>query len=403
MSDMNKNKDNTPENTATDKGMGAAEQAAAATKSNAAIDAFLAVGKKPKNDPVSGAEAAPESEPVETSSSSPKKVTKAAPEQTSDAVSEAEPERATPDFRRDLVVNDGPKKCGVVAIIGAPNAGKSTLVNQLVGQKVAIISNKAQTTRTRLLGIAIHGNTQFVLADTPGIFTPQRRLDRAMVSAAWEGTEAADAIVLMVDPIKQRRHDLEPLLEILAGRKERKILVINKVDISKKEPMLELAQDLDGKVDFEKIFFVSAKSGDGVGELLELLDGMMPESEWHYPEEQVSDASERLLACEVTREQLYRQLHEELPYASTVRPESYTQRKDGSVEVRQQIVIARPSQKPIVLGKGGSRIKAIGEAARMELSQILGCKVHLFLHVKVDENWDETRELYDEMGLDWVK
>ncbi len=295
------------------------------------------------------------------------------------------------------------QKCGVVAVIGAPNAGKSTLVNQLVGQKVAITSSKAQTTRARMLGIALHDNVQMILVDTPGIFAPRRKLDRAMVSAAWEGAQAADAVLLMVDPIKQRRHELEPLLEALEKRPERKFLVINKVDRAKKEDLLLLAQELSGKVAFEEIYFVSALTGDGVPELKQALADLMPEGPWHYPEVQVSDASERLLATEVTREQLYQQLHEELPYDSAVRPESYTQRPDGSVEIRQQIVIGRESQKPIVLGKGGSKIRSIGEAARKELSEILGVKVHLFLHVKVSQNCDEDKEIYEEMGLDWVR
>ena len=293
--------------------------------------------------------------------------------------------------------------CGVVAVIGAPNAGKSTLVNALVGQKVAITSAKAQTTRARLLGIALEGDTQIILADTPGIFAPRRRLDRAMVSAAWEGAEAADAVVLVVDAVKLRRHELEPLLEALATRPERKLLVLNKVDAAKKETLLELAQDLTGKVAFDEVFYVSALTGDGVAELKHRLAGLMPEGPWHYPEDQVSDASERLLAAEVTREQLYRQLHDELPYDSAVRPESYTVRKDGGIEIRQQIVIGRASQKAIVLGKRGARIKAIGEAARKELSELLGVPVHLFLHVKVDENWAENREIYEEIGLDWVR
>ena len=296
-----------------------------------------------------------------------------------------------------------PTRCGFVAVIGAPNAGKSTLVNALVGQKVAIVSAKAQTTRARLLGIALEGSTQMVLVDTPGIFTPKRRLDRAMVTAAWEGTQAADAVLLVVDPIKQRRHELDPLIEALGHRPERKILVLNKVDIAKKEPLLALAQEFAAKAEFAEIFFVSAQTGDGVPEMKAALAAMMPEGEWAYPEDQVSDATERLLAAEITREQLYRQLHEELPYDAAVRPESYTERKDGSIEIRQQIVIARDSQKPIVLGKRGARIKAIGEAARLELSEMLGAKVHLFLHVKVDEQWAESREIYEEMGLDWVR
>lgn len=303
-------------------------------------------------------------------------------------------------------------RCGMIAVIGAPNAGKSTLVNQLVGQKVAITSAKAQTTRARMLGIALHElagtpgqmiPTQMILVDTPGIFAPRRRLDRAMVSAAWEGAEAADAVVLLVDPIKQRRHELEPLLEALANRPERKILVINKVDRSKKEPMLALAQDLGSKVDFAEIYFVSALTGDGVPELKDALAGMMPEAEWMYPEDQVSNVSERLLATEITREQLYQQLHEELPYDSAVRPEKYEVRADGSIEIHQQIVVARETQRAIVLGKGGSRIKQIGAAARAELSEVLGVPVHLYLHVKQLENWAEDKEIFEEMGLDWVR
>ncbi|MCB2073234.1 MAG: GTPase Era [Novosphingobium sp.] len=293
--------------------------------------------------------------------------------------------------------------CGLIAVIGAPNAGKSTLVNALVGQKVAIVSPKAQTTRARLLGIALQGDAQIILADTPGIFAPKRRLDRAMVSAAWEGAHEADAILLVVDSVKLRRHELTPLLETLKARPERKLLALNKVDASAKEPLLVLAQELTAAADFDEVFFVSALTGDGVPELKTRLAELMPEGPWLYPEDQVSDASERLLACEITREQLYRQLHDELPYDSAVRPESYTHRKDGSIEIRQQIVVARDSQKAIILGKKGARIKAIGEAARQELSELLGTKVHLFLHVKVEEGWSEARDIYEEIGLEWVK
>ena len=307
----------------------------------------------------------------------------------------------------DNQIKGGQTKCGVVAVIGAPNAGKSTLVNQLVGQKVAITSAKAQTTRARMMGIALHPDTdpdtQMILVDTPGIFAPKRRLDRAMVSAAWEGAEAADAVLLMVDPIKQRRHELEPLIEQIAGRPERKILVLNKVDRAKKEPLLALAQELGEKVDFAEIYFVSALTGDGVAEMKAALAALMPEAPWMYPEDQVSDASERLLACEITREQLYKQLHEELPYDSAVRPEKYVERQDGSVEIHQQIVVMRDNQRAIVLGKGGSRIKEIGQAAREELTELLGRKVHLFLHVKTDERWSEDKEMFEEMGLDWVR
>ncbi|MEN9682970.1 MAG: hypothetical protein RLZZ427_721 [Pseudomonadota bacterium] len=298
--------------------------------------------------------------------------------------------------------------CGLVAVLGAPNAGKSTLVNALVGQKVAIVSAKAQTTRARLMGIALDGETQIILADTPGIFAPKRRLDRAMVSAAWEGAQEADAILLVVDGRKKKLDYLTDILASLKDRPERKILVLNKVDEIAKEPLLITAQALAGpddagKAPFDEVFFISALTGDGVPELKARLAALMPEGPWHYPEDQVSDASERLLACEITREQLYRQLHDELPYDSIVRPESYTTRKDGSVEIHQQIVIARDSQKGIVLGKGGSRLKAIGEAARKELAAILGTNVHLFLHVKVDERWEDDKEIYEEIGLDWVR
>lgn len=294
--------------------------------------------------------------------------------------------------------------CGLVAVLGAPNAGKSTLVNALVGQKVAIVSAKAQTTRARLMGIALNGETQIILADTPGLFEPKRRLDRAMVSAAWEGAQEADAIVLVVDGRKKKLDYLEPILGSLRSRPERKLLVLNKVDETAKEPLLVSAQQLAGDGQFDEVFFLSALTGDGVPEFKARLAELMPEGPWHYPEDQVSDASERLLACEITREQLYRQLHDELPYDSAVRPESYTQRRDGSVEIHQQIVIARDSQKGIVLGKGGAKLKAIGEAARKELAELLGCKVHLFLHVKVEEGWaDSNKEIYEEIGLDWVK
>jgi len=293
--------------------------------------------------------------------------------------------------------------CGLVAVIGAPNACKSTLVNALVGQKVAIVSAKAQTTRARLMGIALLDRTQIILADTPGIFEPRRRLDRAMVSAAWEGAQEADAILLVIDARKKKLDKLEPILDSLKDRPERKLLVLNKVDQCVKEPLLALAEELTWRVGFDEVFFVSALTGDGVPELKARLAALMPDGPWHYPEDQVSDASERLLAAEITREQLYRQLHDELPYDSAVRHESYTHRKDGSIEIHQQIVIARDSQKGIVLGKRGAKLKAIGEAARKELADLLGCKVHLFLHVRVEENWAESREIYEEIGLDWVR
>lgn len=295
------------------------------------------------------------------------------------------------------------EKCGLVAVLGAPNAGKSTLVNSLVGQKVAIVSAKAQTTRARLMGIALAGETQIILADTPGLFEPKRRLDRAMVSAAWDGAQEADAILLVVDGRKKKRDYLDPIIASLKDRPERKILVLNKVDSTAKEPLLIMAEALVADAGFDEVFFVSALTGDGVPELKQRLADLMPETAWHYPADQVSDASERLMATEITREQLYRQLHDELPYDSAVRPEKYIHRTDGSIEIHQQIVISRDSQRPIVLGKGGAKIKAIGEAARKELAEMLETKVHLFLHVKVDERWADAKEIYEEIGLEWVK
>ncbi len=295
------------------------------------------------------------------------------------------------------------KRCGHVAVIGAPNAGKSTLVNALVGQKVAIVSPKAQTTRTRMLGVALEGDTQIILVDTPGIFAAQRRLDRAMVAAAWDGAGDADLITLIVDGRAGAGPKVEKVVAGLKDRPERKWLVLNKVDISAKEKLLLLTTKLAEMCDFEQIYYISAATGDGLAEFKTAIAEAMPEGEWHFPEDQVSDATDRLMASEITREQLYLQLHEELPYASAVETEKYTERQDGSVEIHQQILVARPTQRAIVLGKGGTRIKAIGEAARLELSKLMGVKVHLYLHVKVKPNWDEDRNVYRDIGLEWVE
>ncbi|MEA3003785.1 MAG: GTPase [Sphingomonadales bacterium] len=294
-------------------------------------------------------------------------------------------------------------RCGLVAVVGAPNAGKSTLVNALVGQKVAIVSPKAQTTRTRIMGIAIEGEAQILLLDTPGIFEPRRRLDRAMVAAAWGGTQDADLIALVVDAEAGFSRRIEAMLDRLKERREAKILVLNKVDLVKKDVLLTLAAQLNQRLDFEDSYMVSAATGDGVADLKQALAARVPEGPWHFPEDQVSDATDRMLAAEVTREQLYLQLHAELPHESAIETERYEERKDGSVAIHQQILIGRGSQKAIILGKGGTRIRAIGEAARAELSQLLGRKVHLFLHVKVNPNWEEDRGLYREIGLDWVE
>jgi GTP-binding protein Era len=295
------------------------------------------------------------------------------------------------------------RHCGLVAVVGAPNAGKSTLVNALVGQKVAIVSPKAQTTRTRIMGIAIEGEAQILLLDTPGIFEPRRRLDRAMVAAAWGGAAEADLIALVVDAEAGFSRRIETMIDRLAERREPKMLVLNKVDLVRKEALLALAAQLNERVAFEAIFMVSAATGDGVTDLREALAERMPVGPWHFPEDQVSDATDRMLAAEVTREQLYLQLHAELPYESAVETERYEERKDGSAAIHQQILVARDSQKAIVLGKGGTRIRAIGEAARTELAALLGRKVHLFLHVKVNPKWEEDRGLYREIGLDWVE
>lgn len=295
------------------------------------------------------------------------------------------------------------EKCGLVAVVGAPNAGKSTLVNALVGQKVAIVSPKAQTTRVRLMGIAILDDAQILLMDTPGIFEPRRRLDRAMVAAAWGGAQDADLIALVVDAKTGFSPRIEEMLDTLKARREPKILVLNKVDVTPKEELLTLTARLSERLDFEEIFMVSATTGDGVADLKKALAARVPEGPWHFPEEQVSDATDRMLAAEVTREQLYHQLHAELPYESAIETEKYEERKDGSVAIHQQILVGRDSQKAIVLGKRGARIREIGEAARKELSELLGRKVHLFLHVKVNPKWEEDRGLYREIGLDWVE
>ncbi|WP_299110515.1 GTPase Era [uncultured Bradyrhizobium sp.] len=295
------------------------------------------------------------------------------------------------------------QRCGLVAVVGAPNAGKSTLVNALVGQKVAIVSPKAQTTRVRLMGVAIEGDTQLLLVDTPGIFEPKRRLDRAMVQAAWGGAEGADVLALVVDAKGGLGAKVTDIAEAIKDRREPKYLILNKVDLADKGKLLLHAEKLTGMVDFAETFFVSAATGDGLPELKAHLAKAMPEGPWHFPEDQVSDASERSLASEVTREQLYLQLHAELPYASAIETEQYKEREDGSVEIHQQILVERPTQRAIVLGKGGARIKEIGARARAELSEIMGRPVHLYLHVKVRPGWDDERDVYREMGLDWVE
>ena len=292
-------------------------------------------------------------------------------------------------------------KCGLVAVLGAPNAGKSTLVNALVGQKVAIVSPKAQTTRARLMGIAIAGDTQMLLVDTPGIFTPHRRLDRAMVKAAWEGAEDADRLVLVIDAAAKVGARVEQVIAGVEARPEPRILVLNKVDIADKSQLLVQAQRLAERLQPEQIFMIAASTGDGVDDLRTHLVASMPAGPWHFPEDQLTDATDRMVAAELTREQLYLQLHAEVPYSAAVETEKWEDRKDGSTVIHQQILIERDSQKAIVVGKGGTRLKAIGSAAREAIGEHLGRKVHLFLHVKVNPRWDEDRGFYQDIGLDW--
>jgi GTPase len=292
-------------------------------------------------------------------------------------------------------------RCGYVALIGAPNAGKSTLLNRLVGRKLAIVTPKAQTTRSRLLGIAIEGKSQLIYVDTPGIFTPRRRLDRAMVAAAWSGAENADETVLLVDAARGIGLDTRRILDRLAERGRKSILALNKIDLVRRDRLLGLAADLAKDGNFDPVFMISGLSGDGVDDMRRHLAAAAPPGPWLFPEDQLSDAPERLLAAEVTREQVFLQLHDELPYASTVETESWEDRPDGSVRIEQVIYVERPSQRAIVLGDRGQRIKAIGARARAELEEMLERRVHLFLFVKVRENWGEDRERFTALGLDY--
>jgi GTP-binding protein Era len=293
-------------------------------------------------------------------------------------------------------------RAGFVAVIGAPNAGKSTLVNALVGQKVAIVSPKAQTTRARLMGIAIEGSAQVLLVDTPGIFEPRRRLDRAMVAAAWTGAQDADLILFVIDSAAGVNAEAERIIASLGERKHPLFLVLNKIDLVKKAALLGLATEVTARLNPEKVFMISAADGDGVPDLKTALAHAMPEGPWLYPEDEVSDATDRMIAAELTREQIVNQLHQELPYATAVETESWEDRPDGSTAINQQIIVERDSQKAIVIGKGGRRLKAIGAAARAEIAQHLGRPVHLFLHVKVEAKWGEDRSLYREIGLEWA-
>ncbi len=305
----------------------------------------------------------------------------------------------------------GPTRCGVVAVVGAPNAGKSTLVNQMVGAKVAIVTHKVQTTRTRLRGIFQEGAAQIILVDTPGIFAPRRKLDQAMVEAAWGGAEDADEIVLLVDAPRHAEtdqggkagEDTARIIEGLKARGRTAVLALNKIDGMKREPLLELIAKFNETGAFSETFLISALTGEGVAEMRQYLVSRMPEGPWLYPEDQPADVTQRLLAAEVTREKLILRLHDELPYAATVETETWKDLKDGSARIEQTVFVERDSQKAIVLGKGGRTIKEIGSEARTELEELLGRKVHLFLFVKVREKWAEDPERFRMMGLEAPK
>lgn len=294
-------------------------------------------------------------------------------------------------------------RSGFVALIGAPNAGKSTLVNRLVGAKVSIVTHKVQTTRAIVRGIATHGAAQIVFVDTPGIFKPKRRLDEAMVTTAWGGAKDADLVLVLIDAERGIKGDALALLENLAGVRQPKVLVLNKIDRIKRDTLLALTAQANEYAAFERTFMISALDGSGCGDLLDYLAQKLPEGPWYYPEDQLSDLPMRQLAAEITREKLFLRLHDELPYSSHVENEKWEEKPDGSVRIEQVIYIERDSQKKIVIGKKGETIKAIGEAARKELSEILEQKVHLFLFVKVRENWGNDPERYREMGLEFPK
>ena len=292
-------------------------------------------------------------------------------------------------------------RAGFVALIGAPNAGKSTLVNQLVGAKVTIVSRKVQTTRSPIRGVAIHRSSQIVFVDTPGIFAPKRRLDRAMVRAAWAGAHDADLVLVLIDARKGIGAEEDAILQALPDVRTEKWLILNKVDTIAPPTLLELTATLNERADFARTFMVSALNGSGCGDLLDALAGAVPEGPWLYPEDQLSDLPMRMLAAEITREKLYERLHQELPYAATVETEKWEERKDGSARIEQVIYVERDSQKKIVLGKGGATIKAISMASRAEIAELTGQKVHLFIFVKVREKWGDDPERYREMGLDF--
>ncbi len=302
-----------------------------------------------------------------------------------------------------LAAMPGDTRAGFIALIGAPNAGKSTLINQLVGTKVSIVTHKVQTTRTIVRGVAMHGSAQLVFIDTPGIFKPKRRLDRAMVDTAWGGARDADLIALLIDARKGIDEETESILKRLSGQSAPKVLILNKTDVAKREKLLQLAQKANDYLPFEETFMVSALTGDGTDAILGHFASKVPEGPWLYPDDQPSDLPLRILAAEITREKLFERLHQELPYISTVETERWESRKDGSARIEQTIYVERDSQKSIVLGKRGQTIKAISQLAREEIADIIEAPVHLFLFVKVRENWADDPERYREMGLEFPK
>jgi GTP-binding protein Era len=298
---------------------------------------------------------------------------------------------------------DAPTRCGFVALIGAPNAGKSTLINALVGSKVSIVSHKVQTTRMPVRGIAIEGASQIVFIDTPGIFAPKRRLDRAMVTSAWSGAQDADLTGLLIDARKGLDAEAEAILAKLGEMRGRVFLILNKIDVVEKPALFALTQALNERVRLDATFMVSALTGDGVADMRAWLARNMPEGPWHYPEDQISDAPLRQLAAEITREKLYARLHQELPYQSTVETETWTELKGGAVRIEQTIFVERESQRKIVIGKGGQTLKAIGAEARKEIGALIEAPVHLFLFVKVREGWGNDPARYRQMGLEFPK
>ncbi|MGA9456936.1 MAG: GTPase Era [Pseudolabrys sp.] len=298
---------------------------------------------------------------------------------------------------------DDSTRCGFIALIGAPNAGKSTLLNALVGSKVSIVSRKVQTTRALIRGIAIEGQAQLIFVDTPGIFSPRRRLDRAMVTTAWTGAHEADLVGVLIDARNGIEDEAEEILRRLGDVKTLRVLILNKIDAVSKEKLLAFAKDANAAAKFEATFMVSALTGDGVGDLKTWLAQRVPYGPWLYPADQISEAPMRQLAAEVTREKLFERLHQELPYHSTVETDVWKELRRGDVRIEQTIYVERESQRKIVLGKGGQTIKAIGEAARKEIAEIADAKVHLFLFVKVRENWGDDPERYRAMGLEFPK